>query len=176
MIPGHPAGSWCYEPEEKRLPPPTAEELGEIFRDQDALKDLTADAWLALRRSIEGTVEPVQFGELVCTPDDDEFNVERIDDMVDAERFRALQAGDDEPTPEELSAWRTAHIEAASMDEASGHFAVHGWEVRAADGETRLLVTLHGDRGSLERVAGLWPSVEAAAAGLREFGRFQWLW
>jgi hypothetical protein len=176
MIPGHPAGQWQYDPEpDAKLPSPS--ELRDIFDEQAHLSELSADSWLALRRlafSLDG--EPVQYGPLVCRPNDDEFDPEMLRDEWPESRVDALESGHAKPTLQELERWREVHMERARLDEAPGFFAAQGWVIKDDTGRERILVTLHGDRGTFERVARLFQSVDDAAKQLSTYGEFEWLW
>lgn len=57
-----------------------------------------------------------------------------------------------------------------------GFFTVLVWRVADGRGRERLLATLHGDAGSLERVAGLFASRAEIAAALATTGAFTWQW
>jgi hypothetical protein len=176
VVPGHPAGSWRYEENgPKRSPTPA--ELSEIFDEQSGIGTLSADSWLALRRLAE-TLDGVsdQFGQLVCRPERDDFDPVLLEDEISPERLDALAAGQAEPTVEELARWEAIYMQQARENAGRGVFVVLGWTVRDERGRERVLVTLHVDQGSFERVAGLFVSIHEAQQSLREYGEFEWLW
>ena len=63
-----------------------------------------------------------------------------------------------------------------SGDEGPGLFVAKGWRLRDSHDRSRILVTLHVDAGSFQRVAGLYRDEHEAAQALAGFGDFEWLW
>lgn len=176
MVPGHPAGSWRYEADPARKAP-TRAELRDIFDEQEALSELSADSWVSRRRLAEGIDgEPIQYGPMVCRPNSDEFNPEMLEGEISESRIGALATGEAEPSDEEIARWQAIHMERAHLDEASGLYSTLAWLITDDQNRERVLVTLHLDRGSFERVAGLFHSVEEAAGFLQAYGDFEWVW
>lgn len=176
MRPGDPAGIRRSERGPRRAAP-TPAELAAIFDEQDTRGALSERSWEALRRLYEQVdAEPIQFGCLVCRPDPWEFDPELLAGEIIESRIDALVARKAEPTPEEIARWQAVHMGRAASDGVSGMYAVYGWQVSDDRGRVRILVTLHVDDGTFERVAGLFPSVEDAATSLQQFGQFEWLW
>lgn len=175
MIPGHPVGQLPYNGYVEKAPP-SPKEVGEIFQEQDALGFLSPDSWIALRRlalSLEG--EPAKYGSLICRPDDHQFQPDLISDNLTDARWDELSERDAPPTTNELELWRQRYMECARGG-GPGLYTVMGWEVRDDREATRMLVTLHLDHATLERVAGLYATATAASADLETYGAFEWIW
>lgn len=176
MIPGHPIGAWTFVGEWVKIPIPTPAELGEIFDELDTSGKLSHDSWLALRRlgfHMEG--QPMKYGCFVEKPEPEEFEWDWIADDISEDRVAEIEAGST-PTADEVRLFQSRYMERSHADGEPGMSAANGWSVRDDRNRERLLVTLHGDRGCFESVAGLFLSADLAECALRGHGDFEWIW
>ena len=175
-IPGRSAEELARDLREEQLAP-TADELTEIFDEQEQGGELSADSWIALLRLasiMDLDPHPIHVGTLVCRPDDDEFEPWRLEGLVPERRLVDLIEHGATPTPAEIDQWREEHMEAAFTDDASGLFRVMAQTIADSHPRKRLLVTLHGDQAMLEGVVGVFRSADEARTYLSGFGNFGW--
>jgi hypothetical protein len=123
---------------------PTVDELADVFDECERGGELSTDAWLAVRR------------------------------LAHAMETTPTEIGTIVWWPTDPETELQEHVAQVLAGEGAGMRRVLGCWITDVRGRHLLLVTLHGDDGSIEAVPGLFRDPEAAEAHLKEYGVFSW--